>query len=111
MNIAECKRKLVELEKRKEEIYTVHLKRIDDEIASLKNSIKNLCLHHSDMLIVRTISHEDEYGKHIKAWDRIHVECTICGENRDASQASLINNRISYQELFNMTIEQAHGLK
>lgn len=110
MNIAECRKRLEELAKDKEEIYLIHLKRIDIEIALLKDTIKAQCKHHPDMLIVRTISHEDEYGKHIKSWDRIHVECTICGEARDASQASLINNRISYEELFTMSIEQAHAL-
>lgn len=80
MNIAECKKEIAQLEKNKDSLY-VQIMSLDKVIDDLNNKVASMCAHPADMLLTKTISHEDEYGKHVSGWDEVQVMCIICNKS------------------------------
>lgn len=111
MNIAECKKRLDELAKEREEIYKEKLQRIDAETDRLQEHIKSICKHHNDFLLVRSETPEDEYGKSLNNSETYEITCTICNKYRSVYTRYIHNNPdITFQDLFEMTQDECRKL-
>lgn len=112
MNIAECKKRLDEIGKEREQIYKEKLERLDAEASKIQQRIKDICQHHTDMLLVDTRYYEDEYGKSLDSSTTWEVTCSICNAHRTVYIAYMKKHpNMELSELFNVSYEECRVLR
>jgi len=111
LNIAECRQRLEVLRKEREELYKQKLQAIDDEVEKLNSRIKQVCVHHEDMLLVEVVGYEDEYGSTLESSEKWRIECTICGRERYVYSRYIKRTNPSLPELLNLTYEECEKLR
>ena len=112
MNIAQCKKRLDEIGKEREQIYKEKLERLDAEAGKLQQRIKDICQHHTDMLLVDTRYYEDEYGKSLDSSTTWEVDCIICKAHRSVNVSYMKKHpEMELQELFNMSEAECRAIR